>query len=590
MQRVPYIYLIKTAWKFAKGKRVLFALSYLFFVIANIIVAFEPAVIGKVFDAIQRGGQDGQLDMRYIVLWLLVFGSLAFIFWVFHGTARIMEETAAFHIEKRAREYYFKVINELPLRWHKDHHSGDTHDRVEKATKSLERFTAHGFRVIEALTRGIFAVVAIVIYVPRYGFIVLAAGALVIYVILLFDKRLARYKKSMNDLEHERSAIFYDYVSNIKTIITLRLSRFARNEYSRSILRIFPIFRTEIRVNELKWFIVSMLLSATSLSLMFIYVWSGYRSGIILLGGFVALFGYASQLSDSFYRFAGLAQELLLQAVSIRATDALVKAHEALATKPPKIVDSNWKTISARNIWFKYEDKEHREHQLQDVCMEIKRGQRIALVGESGSGKSTILYLLRGLDRPARFELKIDGIAKTSFRELAAITTLIPQDPEIFENTIRFNVSAGVTRSAAEIDRAVKMARFEPVLKRLPKGLDTHIKERGVNLSGGEKQRLALARGIYAAEESSLLLLDEPTSSMDPLNELAIYKKIFEHFKDQAIISTIHRLHLLQYFDYIYVLASGKIVEQGAYDDLWRKPAGVLSGMIRQYSATNQNR
>src|SRR3989338_971904 len=112
------------------------------------------------------------------------------------------------------------------------------------------------------------------------------------------------------------------------------------------------------------------------------------------------------------------------------------------------------------------------------------------------------------------------------------------------------------------------MAQFGKVVDRLEKGLDTNVLEKGVSLSGGEKQRLALARGILAARKSEILLLDEPTSSVDSLNEMKIHEALFKVFKNKTIISSIHRLHLLQKFDYIYMFDKGKIVAEGTLEKI----------------------
>ena len=130
---------------------------------------------------------------------------------------------------------------------------------------------------------------------------------------------------------------------------------------------------------------------------------------------------------------------------------------------------------------------------------------------------------------------------------------LIPQEPEIFATTIRENITVGVDRSLKEIKKFTDLARFTVVAERLPKKFESSIVEKGVNLSGGEKQRLALARGLMACQDKSIVLLDEPTSSVDFRNEMQIYQNIFAEFKDKAIIS-IHRLHLLL-FDHIYAFA-----------------------------------
>jgi ABC-type multidrug transport system fused ATPase/permease subunit len=119
-----------------------------------------------------------------------------------------------------------------------------------------------------------------------------------------------------------------------------------------------------------------------------------------------------------------------------------------------------------------------------------------------------------------------------------------------------------------QVARICRVAQFSDVITQLPNGMESHIKEKGVNLSGGQKQRLALARGILAAQESDIVLMDEPTSSVDPKTELLIYQHLFEEFKDKVIISSLHRLHLLPFFDHIYVLDNGRIVAEGDFDTL----------------------
>ena len=180
---------------------------------------------------------------------------------------------------------------------------------------------------------------------------------------------------------------------------------------------------------------------------------------------------------------------------------------------------------------------------------------------------------MRGLYPPEKGEVYCDGkkIIHGSAR-LKHHITLIPQDPEIFNNTIGYNVTMDLKVKKESVEKAIKMAQFEKVVSRLDKGLDTNVLEKGVSLSGGEKQRLALARGILAARNSEILLLDEPTSSVDSLNERKIHEALFKVFRRKTIISSIHRLHLLNNFDYIYMFDKGKIVAEGSLKEIKKKP------------------
>jgi ABC-type multidrug transport system fused ATPase/permease subunit len=228
----------------------------------------------------------------------------------------------------------------------------------------------------------------------------------------------------------------------------------------------------------------------------------------------------------------------------------------------------NWRQIQIRNLSFYYEGQDGRLQGIRGININLERGKRIALVGESGSGKSTLLAVLRGLYEPEQgVQISIDNHAG-SFDSISSHVTLFPQEPEIFENTIAYNITLGLPFAASEIHRMCEAAHFSDVITQLPQGLESNIQEKGVNLSGGQKQRLALARGILAARDSDLVLLDEPTSSVDPKTELLIYEKLFREFQDKVVVSSLHRLHLLPHFDYVYVMEKGNIIAEGSFEYL----------------------
>jgi ATP-binding cassette subfamily B protein len=176
---------------------------------------------------------------------------------------------------------------------------------------------------------------------------------------------------------------------------------------------------------------------------------------------------------------------------------------------------------------------------------------------------------LRGLYEPQKgVRLNVDQQAYEDLSIISNHVTLFPQEPEIFESTIAYNINLGLPSEQSELERICKIVQFEEVVRQLPDELDTDIKERGVNLSGGQKQRLALARGVLAAKDSDIVLLDEPTSSVDPKTELIIYKRLFEEFNNKVVISSLHRLHLLRLFDYVYVMDQGRVVDEGSFEEL----------------------
>ncbi len=215
----------------------------------------------------------------------------------------------------------------------------------------------------------------------------------------------------------------------------------------------------------------------------------------------------------------------------------------------------------------------------------------MAFIGESGSGKSTLLTLLRGLYTPeAGFLVRVDGHNEYSLNTLINSVTLFPQEPEIFENTIGYNITLGLPFTDEEVMGACQTAHFADLVKHMPHGLATSIQEKGLNLSGGQRQRLALARGVLAAQMSDIVLLDEPTSSVDPKTEFDIYHKILGKFDDKAVVSTLHRLHLLPMFDYIYVLRNGRVVDEGSFVELRQNSVIFQEMWAHQKEAVSEER
>jgi ABC-type bacteriocin/lantibiotic exporter with double-glycine peptidase domain len=238
---------------------------------------------------------------------------------------------------------------------------------------------------------------------------------------------------------------------------------------------------------------------------------------------------------------------------------------------PTGEVPPGWREIEVQNLILRYSRAHHERPSLDRVNVRLRRGERLALIGPSGAGKSTLLRVLGGLYEADQGLIVVDGIPHPRLRTLGEIATLIPQDAEVFEATVRENLTFGVPTAAEMLRHAVELAAFDSVVDTLPRGLDTEISERGLNLSGGQKQRLALARGILAASSSSLVLLDEPTSNLDAVTEARIFGNVLAAFPDACIVASVHRLNLLGYFDRTVLMEAGHVVDVGTADELHRR-------------------
>ncbi len=176
---------------------------------------------------------------------------------------------------------------------------------------------------------------------------------------------------------------------------------------------------------------------------------------------------------------------------------------------------------------------------------------------------------MRDLYHPRELSLTVDGQAvPQGFANISRAIALVPQDPEIFATTILENITLGADYDPDFVRHFCKMACFDSVVETLPQGFNSSIKEKGVNLSGGQQQRLALSRGLLACHDKDIVLLDEPTSSLDALTETKVYQNIFQGFRGKTIVSSVHRLHLLPLFDRVVMFEKGRIIGSGTHAEL----------------------
>lgn len=578
----PYISLLKTAWQYARKDRKRFVGVYTMFICSNLIDACHPILFGWFIDKIQK---DNSRILHFVGVYAAAYVGLKLAEWAFHGPARVMERELAFNMSRNFLDELYHQALHLPVKWHQDHHSGSTINRIRKAYEALKSFFESGFLYLHAFAKFFFSFAAILYFSPLFGSIGVMMGLLTIWVIFKFDKYYIKSLDEVNEQEHVISSTLFDSLSNIITVITLRLERSMQTGLMEKIKQLLLPWRKNTIINEWKWFAADILVALTYAVIVVGYVYQNWSPDrVFYISGLVVLIGYVNQFTSVFHDVAWQYTEIVKNNTNIQTAKSINEAYrENHRADSETVLPTNWQTIDLKNLNFSHletYDETQRAQSLHDISIRIKRGQRIALIGESGSGKSTVLSLLRGLYAPEnQCEMFVDDV-KTPLSTLNTTVTLFPQEPEIFENTILYNITLGLPFDENAVAEVCENAYFSDVVTELPRGLASNIQEKGVNLSGGQKQRLALARGILAARESQVVLLDEPTSSVDPKTEAMIYERLFAAFADKAVVSALHRLHLLRQFDYVYILQKGAIVDEGTFayllqnsvvfQELWR--------------------
>jgi ATP-binding cassette subfamily B protein len=587
----PYFSLLRNVWKYAGTQRKKFILIYSMFAIANVVVAMNPLFYGWFVSEVQTKGA-AVIDTA----WLYVGGFilLRLIEWAFHGPARVMERQLAFQVSKNFLDDLYKKVLGLPLDWHQHHHSGSTINKLRKAYDALKDFFQQGFIYLYSFGKFVFSFGAMLYFSPLFGGIGVILGVLTVLIIIQFDKPFIRSLREVNAKEHEVSSNLFDNLSNIRTVITLKLEKSVHASLLEKITAVFPPFRRNVTINELKWFTAQMMVGLIYCVTVFGYIYQHWVPGeIFQIAGLIILIGYVNQFTSVFNDIASQYTQIVKFHTEVQSIRELEDAHLKLSDRkifPP--LPLNWQQLQVERLNFIRLQTEGNSKPagLQDVNIHINRGQRIALIGESGSGKSTLLSVLRGLHLPENgSSVTVDRKQLHEFESISTAVTLLPQEPEIFENTVLYNITLGLPFSEEEVMKVCEEAHFADVINKLPQGIHTHMQEKGVNLSGGQKQRLALARGILAARHSDIILMDEPTSSVDPKTEMMIYQNMFQAFQGKAVISSLHRMHLLAHFDYVYIMKNGSVVDEGTFEDLKRYSLVFKEMWNHQLTAANED-
>ncbi len=386
-----------------------------------------------------------------------------------------------------------------------------------------------------------------------------------ILIIKQVSKSLRKYGyRSQEAMDHLTSAV-KENLDGVKIIQSFNLETEMKNRFKKRndhyVEQRKTIIKREEFVSPLNEFFASILVA-----IICFYQISLISSGESSTGEFVGFIMAAGLLQKPIKKIQTAFVKIQQNIVVIDRIYGIIEANEEVKEiAQPRPFPVDWKKIEYKNVSFKYDDS----YVLKNINLTIDRGQKIAFVGESGSGKSTLVNLLSRFFDPSEGEILVDGISTKEFKlhDLRKHIGLVTQDVFLFNDTLEKNIHYGnLDRNPDEIQTVVRLAKAQEFIEKQNKGLKTMAGERGSFFSGGERQRISIARAMF--KDSDILILDEATSALDSASEVSVQQGLDELMKGKTALIIAHRLSTVRNADRILVLKDGQIIEQGSHDSL----------------------
>ncbi|HEX6830616.1 MAG TPA: ABC transporter ATP-binding protein/permease [Methyloceanibacter sp.] len=567
--------------------RVVMALVAL--IIAKAITLMVPIAYKAVVDLLTdeaAGKQITAIGLAASPVFLIVAYGVGRVLMVLFAQFRdVWFTVVAQHAVRQLANRTFRHLHELSLRFHLERRTGGLNRVIERGVTGVD--TIVRMAVLNSIPTAVelLMISGLVAYYFGWIYVVVVLATVGLYVAFTFwasERRIA-IRRDMNDSDTEAHAKAVDSLLNYETVKYFgnedhEARRFDSSmaRYERAAIRTYTslgVLNTGQAVIFTIGTVICMLLAARDVA-----------SGALTIGGFVMINAILMQLYLPLNFMGMVYREIKQGLIDIETMFALL--HE-----PPEIIDRagakklrvNKGEIKFENVSFAYDPE---RQILKNVSFEVPAGKMVAIVGPSGAGKSTISRILFRFYELTGGRVSIDGqnISDVTQSSLRAAIGMVPQDTVLFNDTILYNIRYGRPEASdAEVREAARLAQIHDFIMTLPQGYDSLVGERGLKLSGGEKQRVAIARTIL--KSPPILMLDEATSALDSHTEKEIQDALERVARERTSLVIAHRLSTVVHADNIIVLDHGEIVEQGTHLELLARGGLYASLWARQREA-----
>ena len=548
--------------------RVRMAIALAFLVAAKVASVSVPLLLKKLVDALNISVTDPRALLVVPLGLLLGYAGLRLAMTLFTELREIVFARATFGAAKRVALETFEHLNALSLRFHLERQTGGLTRDIERGTRALQTLVSYSLYTIIPTLVELSFVLVLLGHKFDMGYVWITLAALVVYGVFTISitEWRTKYRKAVNELDSKANTKAIDALINFETVKYFNNEQFESARYETG-LEAYRAAQMKSQATLSMLNTGQQLIIAGSLVALLWRATGGVIAHAMTLGDFVMVNALLIQLYVPLNFLGVLYREVKQGLTDLERMFALLEKEREIADAPDALpLQIAGGAVRFENVSFAYDAA---RPILHDVSFEIPAGKTVAVVGPSGAGKSTLARLLYRFYDVTGGAIRVDGqdLRKITQNSLRKAIGIVPQDTVLFNDTVAYNIAYGRPgASQAEVEGAARAAHIHDFIAATPKGYETMVGERGLKLSGGEKQRVAIARTLL--KNPPLMIFDEATSALDSANERAIQAELAQAAQGRTTLVIAHRLSTVVNAAQILVMAEGRIVERGTHPEL----------------------
>ncbi|MDB4241246.1 ABC transporter ATP-binding protein/permease [Candidatus Pelagibacter sp.] len=550
-----------------KDLRIRVSFAVVALVLAKIASVSTPLVLGSAVNSLTELSSGINLFMLVPIALVVGYGVTRVIAFTFVEIRDALFSKVSQHSIRQISLTMFQHLHNLSLQFHLNRQTGALAKYIDRGTKGIDFLLRYVLFNIAPTFFEVFLVSGILFYLygPWYAVVTLVTIGLYSFLTFKITEWRNVFRKRMNQADNDVSTKMIDSLLNFETVKYFNNEAFEANRLDQS-LEEYELAANQSRHSLSLLNIAQTFIIMVGITIMLVMSVYGIKSGEINIGGFVVINAYMLQLYQPLNWLGSVYREIRQALTDMENMFSLLEVAPTTNDGLNDIPQSKDAEIRFENISFDYDI---RRTIIKNISFTVPNGKKVAIVGPTGAGKSTISRLLFKFYDPKEGNIFINNtnVNKISQNSLRKIIGVVPQDTVLFNDTIYYNIAYGNTGATKEeVISAAKNADIHDFITILPDGYGTIVGERGLKLSGGEKQRVAIARTIL--KNPKIFFFDEATSALDTSTEKEIQKNLENVSKGKTTLIIAHRLSTAANADNIIVLDQGTIIEQGTHESL----------------------